>query len=115
MAFPWASSLTSGTKLGRADSGPSILAEKKKTAWEVKRDGAAAKLEQAKSRLRAAAYNSGRQDFRKLFGTLDKDHSAELDWAEFKGGMLTIVREKMPQAILCAYIHVTEAVDIFSL
>jgi len=35
-----------------------------------------------------------------VFSSLDVNQDAQLDWAEFKGGMLTIVREKMPQAIL---------------
>ena len=49
---------------------------KKQTAWELKLSEAAAKLSKAKAKLRAAAYIGGKKDFRRLFGNLDRDHSA---------------------------------------
>ena len=35
-----------------------------------------------------------------VFSALDVNQDAQLDWAEYKGGVLTLVKEKMPQAIL---------------
>jgi Ca2+-binding EF-hand superfamily protein len=96
---------TTGGKLtlGRSSSGNGVLFLKKKTPWEIKRDEAAARVEQLKGKLRAAAYFGGKQDYHRLFGNLDRDSSKALEWPEFNAAIRKfgqLPKNKLPDSQL---------------
>jgi hypothetical protein len=53
-----------------------------------------------KAAVQAMGFKFEDKELYEVFSELDINQDASLDWNEFRGGLLVIVKEKMPEAIL---------------
>ena len=53
-----------------------------------------------KPAVAAMGFKFDEKELYEIFSELDINQDASLDWNEFRGGLLVIVKEKMPEAIL---------------